>query len=267
MAFGALISATWFSRIFDTRVLLPSQTAIVGVKKTYNNAISVLKRVFDFGYRDRPVHENPALNLRCARLRKADRPKVDPFSMHDAESLIAAVHRDGGEAQGNYDEFRFFTGLRPSEQIDFVLSDIDLAQGIISVNKARVSGVDRDKTKNSEDRRVQLCPRALSVLRRHLRLRASLEAAEEIDHEHVFFVEIRRALSVSAPSAAPMAEDPAIAKSPLPTTQVTEPTDRLVPLHTLQVPIAATKPATSARERAVVPDTVRSKTISLPLSP
>jgi integrase len=130
-------------------------------KKTYNNAISVLKRVFDFGYRDRPVHEKPALNLRCARLRKADRPKVDPFSMHDAESLIAAVHRDGGEAQGNYDEFRFFTGLRPSEQIDFVLSDIDLAQGIISVNKARVSGVDRDKTKNSEDRRVQLCPRAV----------------------------------------------------------------------------------------------------------
>jgi len=27
----------------------------------------VLKRAFDFGYRDRPFHENPALNLRCAR--------------------------------------------------------------------------------------------------------------------------------------------------------------------------------------------------------
>jgi ribosomal protein L20 len=63
-------------------------------KKTYNNAITVLKRAFDFGYRDRPFHENPALNLRCARLRKADRPKVDPFSMHDAETLIAAIHHD-----------------------------------------------------------------------------------------------------------------------------------------------------------------------------
>jgi len=158
-------------------------------KKTYNNTISVLKRAFDFGYRDRPVHENPALNLRCARLRKSDRPKVDPFSMHDAKTLIAAIHHDWGEAQGNYDEFRFFTGLRPSEQIALVLSDIDLVQAIISVNKARVSGVDRDKTKTSEDRRVQLCPRALSVLRRHLRLRESLEVAGEIDHEHVFFVE------------------------------------------------------------------------------
>jgi integrase len=109
--------------------------------------------------------------------------------MHSAETLIAAIHRDWGEAQGNYDEFRFFTGLRPSEQIALVLSDIDLVQGIISVNKARISGVDRDKTKTSEGRRVQLCPRALSVLRRQLRLRESLEAAGEIDHENVFFVQ------------------------------------------------------------------------------
>ncbi|MBS0417709.1 MAG: DUF3596 domain-containing protein [Proteobacteria bacterium] len=158
-------------------------------KKTYNNTISVLKRAFEFGYRDRPVHENPALNLRCARLRKADRPKVDPLSMHDAETLIAAIHRDWGEAQGNYDEFRFFTGLRPSEQIALAITDIDLAHGIISVNKARVSGADRDKTKTSEDRRVQLCPRALSVLRRQLHLRARLEAAGQIDHPHVFFLE------------------------------------------------------------------------------
>src|ERR1700736_1083851 len=28
-------------------------------KKTYNNTISVLKRAFEFGYRDRPFHENP----------------------------------------------------------------------------------------------------------------------------------------------------------------------------------------------------------------
>jgi hypothetical protein len=84
-------------------------------KKTYNNGISVLRRAFDFGYRDRPLEENPARSLRGARLRKADRPKVDPFCMHDAETLIAAIHRDWGEAQGNYDEFRFSPDFgRPS---------------------------------------------------------------------------------------------------------------------------------------------------------
>ena len=114
-------------------------------KKTYNNTISVLKRAFEFGYRDRPVHENPALNLRCARLRKADRPKVDPISMHDAETLIAAIHREWGEAQGNYDEFRFFTGLRPSEQIALTCqpaSKID--QGSASNNDQGMWGVSRD---------------------------------------------------------------------------------------------------------------------------
>ena len=83
----------------------------------------------------------------------------------------------------------YFTGLRPSEQIALVLSDIDLAHRIISINKARVFGVDRDKTKTSDDRRVHLYPRALSVLRRQLRLRARLEADGQIDHQHVFFLE------------------------------------------------------------------------------
>jgi integrase len=156
-------------------------------KKTYNNSISALKRAFDFGYRDRALLENPARHLRCVRLRKSDRPKIDPFSVHDAETLIAAIHRDWGEAQGNYDEFRFFTGLRPSEEIALVLSDLDLVNGVVSVNKARVHGIDQCKTKTGEDRRVELCPRALSVLERHLRLRSRLQAAGKIEHDHVFF--------------------------------------------------------------------------------
>jgi len=155
-------------------------------KKTYNNALSVLRRAFDYGYKDRPLEANPARSLRSARLRKTDRPKVDPFCMCDAEVLIAAIHRDWGEAQGNYDEFRFFTGLRPSEQIALVTTDIDVENGVISVSKARVSGVDRCKTKTGDDRRVRLCPRALLVMRRQLALRERLVAAGLIQHDHVF---------------------------------------------------------------------------------
>jgi len=106
--------------------------------------------------------------------------------MHDAEVVIAALHRDWGEAQGNYDEFRFFTGLRPSEQIALVTTDVDVANGIVSINKARVAGVDRCKTKTGDDRRLQLCPRALLVLKRQLALRERLVAAGLIHHEHVF---------------------------------------------------------------------------------
>src|SRR5215471_4589266 len=97
--------------------------------------------------------------------------------MQDAETLIAAIHRDWGEAQGNYDEFRFFTGLRPSEQIALVTTDLDVENGTISVTKARVCGVDRSQTKTGEDRRVKLCPRARQVLARQLLLRERLAAS------------------------------------------------------------------------------------------
>jgi hypothetical protein len=49
--------------------------------------------------------------------------------------------------------------------------------------------VDRCKTKTGDDRRIQLCPRALSVLKRQLRLRARLVAPGKIDHDHVFFLD------------------------------------------------------------------------------
>jgi len=109
--------------------------------------------------------------------------------MQDAEILIAAIHRDWGEAQGNYDEFRLFTGMRPSEEIALVLADVDLANGIVSVNKARVAGIDRDRTKTGDDRRIALCPRALVVLKRQLALHARLEVTGVLRHDHVFFRE------------------------------------------------------------------------------
>jgi integrase len=120
---------------------------------------------------------------------KKDRPVIDPFSIQETEALIAAIHRDWGEAQGNYDEFRFFTGLRPSEQIALLVSDCDIAHGKISVSKARVMARDKDRTKTSTDRLVELCPRALQVLKRHLALRARLQLAGKIQHEDLFFME------------------------------------------------------------------------------
>jgi integrase len=79
--------------------------------------------------------------------------------------------------------------MRPSEEIALVLADLDLMNGIVSVNKARVAGIDRCQTKTGEDRRIALCPRALAVLERQLALRARLEAAGVIRHDHLFFHE------------------------------------------------------------------------------
>jgi integrase len=99
-------------------------------RKTYNNAVSALRRAFNFGYLDYPELRDPAASLRCARIGRNDRPSIDPFSIQDAEALIAAIHQERGEAQGNCDELRFFTGLRPSEAIALVVTDYDAARGV-----------------------------------------------------------------------------------------------------------------------------------------
>ena len=158
-------------------------------KKTYNNIVSPLRCAFEYGYRDHPEKHNPASGLRGFRITKKDRPVVDPFTIHEAEALIAAIHEDWGEAQANYDEFRFFTGLRPSEQIALLVTDCDVGQGKISITKARVMARDKDRTKTSEDRLIELCPRALEVLKRHLALRARLKLAGRIAHDELFFKE------------------------------------------------------------------------------
>jgi integrase len=156
--------------------------AHVWSRKTYNNAISALRVAFEFGFRDHPHCHNPAWMLRCIRIRKRDRV-IDPFRIDEAERLIAGIRQDWGEAQANYDEFRFFTGLRPSEEIALLISDYDAVNGTLRVCKARVAGIDKNCTTTGEDRIVTLCPRAIRILARQLKLRARLKTAGLIDHD------------------------------------------------------------------------------------
>jgi integrase len=68
------------------------------------------------------------------------------------------------------------------------VSDCDLVNGTIAITKARVMARDKDRMKTSEDRIVQLCPRALEVLKRQLALRERWQRlGVRMDHKHVFF--------------------------------------------------------------------------------
>jgi integrase len=100
-AYGRVLNSVWrpgLGKHLFTQVRYSRLVTIVDArtwsKKTYNNAISIVRRAFDYGYRDHPEQHNPARGLRSARLKKKDRPSIDPFCMQDAETLIAAIHRD-----------------------------------------------------------------------------------------------------------------------------------------------------------------------------
>lgn len=123
-SYRRVLDGFWRPRIGTDRFLEVRYSKLIEIadnvswsKKSYNNAISILRRAFKFGYRDHPEKDDPTLHLKSVRIRKKDRPVIDPFTIQDAETLIAALHRDWGEAQGNYDEFRFFTGLRPRSRL------------------------------------------------------------------------------------------------------------------------------------------------------
>ncbi|MDB6084835.1 MAG: phage integrase family protein [Gammaproteobacteria bacterium] len=191
-----LLAQIWRPKIGERPFLNVRYSELVGVvsaypwsKKTYNNAVSTVRCAFDFGYRDTPERANPAAALTCLRITKKDRRAIDPFNLAEAEALIARIHADWGEAIGNYDEARFFTGLRPSEQIALLETDVDLGRGLLSVCKVRVLRRNKDRTKTGEDRIVELGPRALEVFRRQLALRTQYIAAGHIRHPYLFFLE------------------------------------------------------------------------------
>ena len=167
---------------FSTLVKVADSHRMWG-KKTYNNSISVLRRAFAFGYRDHPHALNPAAALRCVRLSAREQPTPDPFRIQEAEALIVGIHQDWGEAEGSFHELRFFTGLRPSEEIALTIHDFDPLRDTLSVNKARVRGIDRNCTKTRQDRLIRLCPRAVRVIHRQLELRRRMK----LNHDILFF--------------------------------------------------------------------------------
>ncbi len=188
------LDQAWRPAIGARRLLDVSYSELVQIadgprwgKKTYNNAVSILRRAFTFGYRNHPDRHDPTRELKGARIQGKDRPIIDPFTLDEAETLIAAIRKDWGDAQANYDEFRFFTGLRPSEEIALRVSDYDAVRGTLDVTKARVNGIDKDCTKTGDDRRIALSPRGIGVLKRHLALRETLVRTGVIEHDYLYF--------------------------------------------------------------------------------
>lgn len=162
---------------------------IGGKKKTFNNVTSAIKQAWEYGYKDLPRHVNPALGLEGVRIPKREQPTPDACDIDEAEARISETRLLWGEEQANYDEFRFFSGVRPSEEIALTWADWDQARAEVLVSKARVMAHDKDEPKNYEDRLIELCPRAQAVLVRQRAIWSRMKLAGELAHDHIFFRE------------------------------------------------------------------------------
>jgi integrase len=131
--------------------------------KTINNYVSVLREALQLAVTDGTLKDNPAAKIPRASWQ---REPPDPFSMQEAEAIIADMRTHCPEAVANMVEWRFYSGVRTSEMAGLRWGSIDFNSGYQRIHEAIVRGVDKAKTKTGVSRDVRLNSRSLAALQR-----------------------------------------------------------------------------------------------------
>lgn len=80
--------------------------------KTVNNYVTVLRRAMDMAVADHALEENL---VRHVRYQRQQTPFPDPFNRDEVEAITDYMTGRYPDGVANYAEFKFFSGLRPSE--------------------------------------------------------------------------------------------------------------------------------------------------------
>lgn len=144
--------------------------------KTINNYVTVLRRAMDLAVANHAIEDNL---VRFVRRRRQQLPFPDPFSRDEVEAIIDHMAREYPAPVANFVEFKFFTGMRPSEVAALRWSDVDLATQRVHVHRAIVQGREKATTKTNTARMVLLNSRALAAVMRQ-------RAATQLSGEFVF---------------------------------------------------------------------------------
>ncbi|OGB00826.1 MAG: integrase [Burkholderiales bacterium RIFCSPHIGHO2_12_FULL_61_11] len=131
--------------------------------KTVNNYVDVLRQAMQLAVLDKVLTANPVADIPRASHQKEP---PDPFSLEEAEKIIADMAKHYPEQVYNYCETKFFTGLRTSEGAGLQWPRVDLPSAYLQVSEAIVMKEQKDRTKTNQVRNVRLNSRALAALQR-----------------------------------------------------------------------------------------------------
>lgn len=145
-------------------------------RKTQNNILIPLRAVFDMACKADAYLRNPTDGIENLRVQKG---QPDPFDPEEVEVILKTLHEGHDATVADYFEFAIFAGLRSSEQIALLWSDVDLRSKTITVRRARVLAQDKERTKTNYEREVELNDRAAAVIERQ-------RARTQIMGAHVF---------------------------------------------------------------------------------
>lgn len=130
--------------------------------KTRNNKNSVLRMVLQLALRDKLITSSPIEGLASAPHQRAE---PDPFSIEEAEAVIAGLAKHYDEQVARYFGVKFYTGLRTSESLAMRWQSIDWRVKLMGVSDALVLGEYKDNTKTNQVRQIELNSRALGLLK------------------------------------------------------------------------------------------------------
>lgn len=144
--------------------------------KLKNNYLTPLRGAFAAGCSEQKI-PNPLAAVKNA---KEQKKKPDPFTLQEAEQILAYMTRQFDPRVWAYFNWQFFTGMRPEETIALPRTHIDFINRTAHVEVVRTHGEDKEHTKTHYSRFVDINTRALQ----------SLEVMRpywgELDHELVF---------------------------------------------------------------------------------
>jgi integrase len=131
-------------------------------RKMQNNIMIPLRRVFKLISRQPGAGADPTAGIDNVKCQKA---QPDPFTEEEVHKALDDFRQRGMHAWADYFQFSAYAGLRASEQIDLRWSDVDLEKGTVCVHHSLVMGEEKDRTKTSTERTVELNDLALESLR------------------------------------------------------------------------------------------------------
>lgn len=165
-----VLEAHWYRWFGDRHVgaVLPSEVEskmgeLPGARKTHNNVLDPGRQLFDLAVRDGAIGANPCAGVAFLELPE---PEPDPYSVDEVGLILPKMFERWGEVMHDYYEAAFFSGLRPSEQIETRWDlDIDRRARTTRVQRARVEDTVKD-TKTYYNRTVEHHPRYHAALER-----------------------------------------------------------------------------------------------------
>ena len=129
-------------------------------RKVMKNAISALRRVFEFAQADGYREDNPAAKLTVKR-RKSERTDPDPYTVDERDKLLTWLQSNTSAEIHAYFATAFYTGMRTGELLALTWDDYDGTA--LNVDKALVRR-EITTTKTDVARRVLVSERLAKIL-------------------------------------------------------------------------------------------------------